>query len=103
MNKFALCFLVFSSISLCGCSKLLSEEVSREFETYTIISVKPPKPMFVELKDKNNQIHHVFVSQSCKNWKDIVINSKVKFKSITYKKDGKLIKTIQASKLCIRN
>lgn len=79
-----------------------SEHIGQETLTFTIVKVKPPKRLYVDLKDSNGQIHHEYVSKRCSNWRKIEVNSQVQLVVNKYKRGDETYQKIDVSHLCPR-
>ena len=77
-----------------------SELVSQEKQTFTIVKVKPPKRLYVDLKDSNGVVHHEYVSKRCGSWKKIKVNSQVQLTVNTYKRGNETYQKIDVSHIC---
>lgn len=108
MKKIISLAVMSSMLFLSGCTATDStlqevpKKVTQRMETYTIVSIRPPKRMYVVLKDSNNELHRKYVSKRCSRWKEVVIDSKVELNTRHYSVDGKLHKEIEVSTICPR-
>lgn len=76
-------------LPLAGCAV----ETSTTHETFTIIQVKPPKRLYVDVVDSLGRSYHVYVSKRCSNWRQIKIGSKVVLNRETTRYDDGSVST----------
>lgn len=63
-------------------------EVERTAQEYEITKVKPPKRLYVTLKDlKTNEVTRVYVSKRCSRWREIKVGSTVTLTKVTLRND----------------
>lgn len=69
-------------------------EVERTAQTFEITKVKPPKRLYVTLKDlSNNEVTRVYVSKRCSRWREIKVGSTVTLTKVTLRNDKGEIST----------
>ncbi len=63
-------------------------EVERTAQTFEITKVKPPKRLYVTLKDiSTNEVTRVYVSKRCSQWRKIKVGSTVTLTKVTLRND----------------
>lgn len=63
-------------------------EVERTAQEYEITKIKPPKRLYVTLKDlKTNEVTRVYVSKRCSRWREIKVGSTVTLTKVTLRND----------------
>lgn len=63
-------------------------EVERTAQTFEVTKVKPPKRLYVTLKDlKTNEVTRVYVSKRCARWREIKVGSTITLTKVTLRND----------------
>lgn len=76
--------LLVAVLALSACSP--PQVVSRTPEDFTIVSVKPPKRLYIDVMDSNGVVYKgLYVSKRCGTWQRIKIGSKVNLDRLVMK------------------
>lgn len=63
-------------------------EVERTAQSFEVTKVKPPKRLYVTLKDlATNEVTRVYVSKRCARWREIKVGSTVTLTKVTLRND----------------
>ena len=69
-------------------------EVERTTQTFEITEVKPPKRLYVTVKDiSTNEVTRVYVSKRCARWREIKVGATVTLTKVTVRNDKGEIST----------
>lgn len=69
-------------------------EVERTTQTFEITKVKPPKRLYVTVKDlSTNEVTRVYVSKRCARWREIKVGATVTLTKVTVRNDKGEIST----------
>lgn len=84
--------IVCMAVLLSACTSYT--EVGRTAQTFEITKVKPPKRLYVTLKDlSTNDVTRVYVSKRCARWRDIKVGSTVTLTKVTLRNNKGEIST----------
>jgi hypothetical protein len=76
--------LLAAVLALSACSP--PQVVSRTSEDFTIVGVKPPKRLRIDVMDSNGVVYKgLYVSKHCSTWQQIKIGSKVNLDRLVMK------------------
>lgn len=79
--------IVALTLPLAACNYV---EIDRTKENFTILSINPPKHVYVDVVDSNGNEYTVYVSKHCNNWREIKVGTEVTLVRVKYRdeKDG---------------
>lgn len=91
-----------AALSLTACDKIVKQEA--EYRNYEIVDVKPPKRLYVTLKDvKTGFQTRVYVSKRCSRWREIELHSETALMTTWYTyESGETSKHINVNSICPR-
>lgn len=98
--KYGVLVLVLAA-SLSGCG-LGGTEVHREDREFVVTNIKPPKRMYISLKDARNGAHYndISVGKRCSGWESLHQGSVWTLPEVTYQHgDGSRSKRVDISAL----
>lgn len=71
-------------MALVGCERPIL--LSSETREYQVIDINPPKHFYVKVLDvQNHDIHEIYVSKHCGNWKKVMKGSRWSLTRLTYR------------------
>lgn len=97
------CIMLVLVVALSGCTSYT--EVERTAQTFEVTKVKPPKRLYVTLKDlKTNEVTRVYVAKRCSQWRKIKVGSTVSLTKVTLRNEhGEISTRLEGkSSLCPR-
>lgn len=73
-------------VSLSACTSYT--EAERTAQTFEITKVKPPKRLYVTLKNlSTNEVTRVYVAKRCSRWREIKVGSTVTLTKVTLRNE----------------